>query len=239
MKVYKKNKVFCLLFFLSYYCVAQSVKTNFSISGYYGSSHSNATVKNPFWISDKNVFDYGNGNSCGLEINQRLIKGFWFGVGTQFNTRFYAFNRVDPFAPLNNVEKFVRKDFGQDFSIKSEYVQNYKGLQFSALFRIKTHIWYGSKSTIVTSNSILYRNESYFLPSSVRRRLEYGVSASKSFGKSKRWSLRLEGNYSYFQDYKKSMNLDKMDIKSTSLTIGVIRNFKPLNFDFLFKSKNL
>jgi hypothetical protein len=233
-----KNKIILIIItlLLSSNSIAQIPRSNFSIFVYKGFSQSNAKIKNPFWLSDKDILDHPRGNAYGIELNQRVVKGFWVGVGMQFNNRNYSFNRIDPYNPNINTEKFIRKDFGQDFSIKGEYFYPYKKINFSALVRYKTQIWLQSRSSIYQNSLISKRNESNFLASGYRKRLEYGVSATRYFTKNKLWSIRLEGNYSHFNDIKKSNIIDKMDIRSLSAYVGITRNFKPVLYK-LFERK--
>jgi hypothetical protein len=148
----------------------------------------------------------------------------------QINRRIYSFNRVDPYNKDINVESYVRKDLGQDFSIKAEYFHDIKKIRLSGLVRYKTQLWMNSESIILLNNQISTKNESSFLVSGFRNRLEYGASISRPFGKNERWAMRIEPNYSYFTDVKKSRIIDKMNIKSLSVNFGLVRYFKPILF---------
>ena len=227
----KKILIFVLLCYnATTKIIAQIPRSNFSIFLYKGISKSNATIKNPFWLQENKSLVTGYGDAYGLEVNQRVFKNLWLGFGTQINHRIYTFDRVDPYNKSVNVESFVRKDLGQDFSLKAEYFYLYKKLKFSGLVRYKTQIWLNSRSTIRQNNLISTKNESYFLASGYRQRLEFGVSASWTFGKQQRWALRLEPTYSYYTDVKKSPIVDKMNIKSLTFNFGIIRYFRPILF---------
>lgn len=205
----------------------QKKYSNFSIGLYKGNSYSLCTLKNPIWLAESSDTGLGKGFTGGLEINQRIINDFWMGIGMQFNSRNYFFQRVDPYLS-GNIKYYNRTDYSQDFSLKIEYLKKIQKYSFSGIIRQKSEIRYAANSRVSSGSNITMKHEGYFLPSGVRPRFESGIAVSRYFGKRELISLKLEGNYSFFSDVRNSENIDKMNVISYEWKISFVKNFAPI-----------
>ena len=94
---------------------------------------------------------------------------------------------------------------------------------------MKSQIWFSSHSKIVRNDgTIIDKKESGFLASSYRPRIENGLSIGHTFGKMKLTSIKIESNFSEFIDVRKSSLIDKMNLKSISVSFTFVKNFKPI-----------
>ncbi|UBM60371.1 hypothetical protein LAG90_06895 [Marinilongibacter aquaticus] len=217
----------------------QKGRSNFSIGAYQGISKSWCKIKNPLWIQENKTLSYGIGSTFGYTLNQRIFKDFWVGYSTEFYQRLYAFDQVDIYVPEENRAYYLRRDKGLELSLKLEYFKRYGKYSFSTLLKSKAQFWHHAESQVWQNNSITrYEDVADYVFINVRPRLEFGTSVSRFLDKRNLWSIRLDFGISANSDVRKSKIIDKMDVKSVAVALGVVKNFSPVLADLIKSTKD-
>lgn len=222
---------FIFTIFFSLKSIGQKGHSNFSFEIYKGNSFSKCIIKNPVWLMQSEDLALEKGGNFGFAINQRVVKDFWLGIGTEFGTTNFSFNRVNPYDLSSQTLFYNRTDFYQKYSVEFEFLKKHNKFYYSALVRPSSHFWISSKTSVSDGFNRTYKVERGILFHSIRPSMETGVSIGRYIDKRDLLSIKLEANYSYFMDVRKSQIIDKMNIKGYIWKIGIVKNFKPIFYN--------
>lgn len=221
-----------LLFTLGkpYFSAGQKNYSTTQLSFFSGISFSDVNIPKPYWLKEGNNNSI-KGKSFGLDISHRVYREVWIGMGMGYFRRNYSFRRRDVYDPLINDTRFFTANYGFDIYAKVDYIRHLRNYYVSGSYLQILDFNVINKLLIYYPNGdVKASQDANYLFGYPRNRSAVKLTFGRKVGIKKRITLGLDFNYSFDLNNKKSMELDRMNIRTTTLSLSLIRNFGSKNY---------
>jgi len=205
--------------------IGQKNFSNTQIRFFSGISSSHVKIAEPLWLIEGNRSTPA-GKTIGLDISNRVYRNLWIGMGLGYFRRSYSYRRKDIYNS-SNIDTIIKTaNYGLDAYAKVEYIRHLGNYYLSGSYSqmldfniINNLLIYYPNGSVKTSQ------DGNYLFGYPKNRSAISMTFGRKLGIKKRTTLGLDINYSFGFVNKKSVESDDINIRSTALSLCLIRNF--------------